>query len=119
MCRPGNAPNNDAPGKGINDECHVNAALPGGHIGEVCQPEQIWPCHAELPVHPIGGTWRLSSDRGPGFLATNDATQPHLAHQTCHSAAGDRNTLAAELSPHLAHTINPNVCLEDAADLGA
>ena len=33
MCRPGNAPTNDAPGEGIDDERHVNEALPGGHIG--------------------------------------------------------------------------------------
>src|SRR5690242_7555498 len=119
MRRPGDASTDDAPGEGVDDERHVNEALPGGHIGEVCQPQQVWPGRMELPVHPIGGTRRPTRDRGPGFLATNDATQAHLAHQPCHSATGHRHALATELSPHLAYAINPKVCLEDAADLGA
>ena len=119
MCRLGDAPADDASGEGVDDERHINEALPGGHIGEVCQPQQIGPGGAEPPVHTIGGTRRLSSNCGPGFLTTNDATQAHLAHQTCHGAAGDRDALAAELPPHLAHAIDSKVCLEEAADLGA
>jgi hypothetical protein len=30
MCRLGNAPTDDAPGEGVDDERHINEALPGG-----------------------------------------------------------------------------------------
>src|SRR5690606_33206891 len=35
MCRAACSPTDDAAGKGINHEGHVNKALPGGHIGEI------------------------------------------------------------------------------------
>src|SRR5438105_3916710 len=39
LCRPGDAPTDDAPGEGVDDERHVNEALPGAHIG-VSRPEE-------------------------------------------------------------------------------
>src|SRR5207248_7167419 len=39
LCRPGDAPTDDAPGEDVDDERHVNEALPGGHIG-VSRPEE-------------------------------------------------------------------------------
>src|SRR6185437_13682213 len=40
MRRPGDAPPDDAPGEGVDDERHVNKALPGGYIG-VSGPEEL------------------------------------------------------------------------------
>ena len=42
----------------------------------------------------------------------------HGSHQPRHRAAGDRNALAGELPPDLAHAIDPEVLLEHPSDLG-
>ena len=46
-------PADDPPGEGINDKRHIDEARPDCDIGEVRQPQSIWPWHTELAVHAV------------------------------------------------------------------
>ena len=73
----GNPPADNAPGKGVDDEGHVDEALPGGHVGEIRHPQGVRPRRPELSVHLVGRTGHsLVGDRGPGFLAADSPAQP-------------------------------------------
>ena len=116
---PRHPPADDAPGEGVDDEGDVDEAGPGRDVGEVRHPQDVRPRRLELPVDPIERTrGRRIADRGPHPLAAHDALQAHLPHQPRDRAAGDRDPLAAELPPDLAHAIDPEVLLEHAADFG-
>lgn len=118
--RPTDPPAGNAPRIGVNDEGHIDEALPGRHIGEVADPQQVRCRHAELPIHLVQWAWRFPvRDRRPVRLAPDDALKAHVLHQPCSRAAGDLEALTAELPPDLADAVDAPVRLEHATDLGA
>jgi hypothetical protein len=77
MGRAADPPADDAAGEGVDDEGHVDEALPGRDIGEVADPEHVRRGHAELTVHLVQRAWLgLVRDRRPVFLAADDALNP-------------------------------------------
>jgi hypothetical protein len=58
--RTAHAPAHDAPGEHVDDEGHVQPALPGRDIGEVRYPQLVRPLGLELPVDPIQRARRLA-----------------------------------------------------------
>jgi hypothetical protein len=67
-------PTHDAPRIGVDDEGNVHKARPGGHIGEVGQPQPVWRRCVELAIDVIQRTnGGLIADRGAHRPATNHA----------------------------------------------
>src|SRR4051794_5678742 len=110
-------PADDPPGTDVDDEGDVDEALPGRDRGEIRQPPRIRPRRMELPVYLVTRTGRrFVADRRLHRLAADRAVKSHLLHQPRRRAAGDRDPLAAQLSPDLAHAVDPEVRLPDPAD---
>src|SRR3954470_19291904 len=110
-------PADDPPGKDVDDEGDVDEALPGRDIGEIRQPQRIRPRRMELPVYLVTQIGRrFVADRRLHRLAADRAVKTHLLHQPRRRAAGDRDPLPAQLSPDLAHAVDPEVRLPDPAD---
>ena len=59
--RAADPPADDAPGEDVDDEGHVQPALPGRDVGEVRDPQLVRPLGPELPVHPSSGHGALAS----------------------------------------------------------
>jgi hypothetical protein len=111
-------PAHDTPGKGVNDEGHVDEAGPGRHIGEVRDPQHVRRRRVELAIDAIERARRcLVAHRGAGRLAADSPLKAHLTHQPRYSAAGGIEALALQLPPHLAHAIDTEVLLEHASHL--
>jgi hypothetical protein len=116
--RAGDAPADDAPGKGVDDEGDIDEAGPGRDVGEVGYPQGVWARRRELPINAIERAWgRRIADCGTDRLAPHDPLQAHRPHQARHGAAGDRDPFPAELSPHLADAIDAEVLLVYPPDL--
>jgi hypothetical protein len=47
------APTDNPPGEHVDHEGHIEPALPRRDIGEIKNPELVWPVCPELPVDPI------------------------------------------------------------------
>ena len=65
MRRGADPPAHDASGKHIDDESHVQPALPGRDVGEVRHPQLVRPVGAELPLHPVQRARRLGIGHPP------------------------------------------------------
>ena len=75
--RRADAPAYDAPGEHVDDEGHVNPALPGRDIGEVRHPQLVRTLGPEVPVDPV--------QRANGLLITH-ITHPSLRACTAMAA---------------------------------
>src|SRR3954471_15681262 len=112
MRRPRHPPADDAAGEDVDDEGHVDEALPGRHVGEIRHPQGVRMRCLEVPVHLVRRAGRrLVSDGGPGLLAANGAAQAHLPHQALYRAAGHHDAFPSELPPDLAGAIDPEVIM--------
>ena len=119
MSCPRHPPADDAAREGVDHEGGVDEPLPGRDVGEIRNPEDVRPRRPELTVHPIGGARRgRVGDGGPCLPPARDAAQPHVPHQAFHRAARHRDALAAELPPDLPGSVDPEVRLVYAPDLG-
>src|SRR5690625_4857876 len=113
MCRAAHPPANDPAGIGVDDEGHIDEALPGGYEREVAHPQAVRRRCLELPIDMIERTGgRLVASRGLYLLAADHPFQAHAAHQPRHRAAGDREAFALLLPPHLTHPIIAEVLLD-------
>ena len=73
-----------------------------------------------MTVHLVQWTGRfLVGDRRPVRCAADSPLNTHALHQPCHGASRNIKALAAQLSPHLAHAIDPSILREHAQDLWA
>jgi len=116
--RPAHPPADDATGIGIDHERDIDEAHPGRDIGEVRDPEHVRARRLELPVDAIERARRgRVADRGPHRLAPHGPLQAHGPHQPRHRAAGDPDSLPAELSPDLPDTVDAEVRLIHPPDL--
>lgn len=103
----------DPAGKGVDDEGHVCEAGPGRHIGEVRDPQPVRRRRVELAVDQIERARRCPvAHRGADGLAADRPLKTQFPHQPRHRAAGDGEAFAPQLTPHLAHAIDPEVLLE-------
>jgi hypothetical protein len=110
----------DAPSAGVDHEGCVDEALPRRHAGEVAHPEPIRCGRVELPVHSVRRTRQgRVLDRRLHGAAAHGAAQAHGAHQSLHRASGDRDALAAQLPPDLAHAVDAEVLRMHACSFGA
>lgn len=113
------APADDTTGISVDDVGDVDEARPDADIGEVGELEPVGRRSMEDPVHMIErARRRLVRHCGAHGLATNDALQPHAAHQSRHGAARHVEAFAHHLPPDLPHAINLEVLGEDAGGLG-
>ena len=104
----------------VHDEGGIDEACPAAHIGEIGDPQPVRRRRLEVPVHLVerargcfvgtGRLHRLSPDR---------SRQAEPLHQPLHCAAGDGDALAFELPPHLPRSVDLEVLVPDAFDLGA
>lgn len=118
MGGPACPPTDNAACKGIDDEGHVDEALPGRHVGEIGEPQHVRRGSKELPVHAVKRAWSgLVADRRADRLATDDALNPHCPHKPSDGAAGDVEALSLQLPPDLAHAIDLKVLIEHPAYL--
>ena len=110
MGGPADPPADDPSGEGVDDEGHVDEALPGRDVGEVRQPERVrprrWNCRFT----------RSSGQDAAGSLTVVRTSRPRTT--PCRPirrisrrdrATGDRRSLPPELPPHLAHAVDAEV----------
>lgn len=113
------APTDDATGKHVDHERHVQPTLPCRDIGEVRHPELIWALSLELPVDPVQrARGARIGIRRANSLAANCASQALQLHQPPDRAACDHNALPVHLLPDLRHTVDLHVGPPDTLDLG-
>ena len=116
--RTAHPPADDAPGEHVDDEGHVQPALPGRDVGEVRHPELIRPLGLELPIDPVQrARRRWIADRRAHDLAADHTAQAEPAHQALDRAAGHRYALAVQLAPDLVGAVDLQVGLPDPFDL--
>ncbi|MBP2449669.1 hypothetical protein JOH51_007177 [Rhizobium leguminosarum] len=69
-------PADDAACERIDDEGHVNEALPSRHIREIGKPQHIRPRCAKLAVYAVERAWsRLVADRRADRLSTDNTLE--------------------------------------------
>jgi hypothetical protein len=75
----GDGPADDPPGPGVHHRGDVHLSLSGGMLGNVGQPQPVWPGDGELPVDQVfrGGRRRLAA----AVSAPVEALQAGLAHE--------------------------------------
>src|SRR4029077_4556896 len=118
VCRSRNPPADNAPGEGIDDKGDIDEAHPGRDIGEVRDPQRVWPRGLELPVDVVErARCRLVADRGFDRLATDSTLQTHGSHQASDSAAGHVLAFALQLTTNLPHAIDLEVLIDHPCDL--
>jgi len=87
------APTHDAPSVDVDDEGHVQPALPGRDVSEVRDPELVGAICAELPVDAIErATSRIVREGRAYALAAPHTLQPLDTHQALDGAARDGDT---------------------------
>lgn len=118
MRRPAHPPADDAAREYVDDEGHIDETLPGGDIGEIRNPEPVRRGSLELAVHPVErARSRLVRDRRSDRLAADDALKAHRPHEPGDGATGHVEALLLQLPPDLAHAVDAEVRLENAAYL--
>src|SRR4051795_12387451 len=104
------APADNAAGIGVDDKGHIDEAGPGGHVGEVGEPEHVRLRRAELAVDVIERARRcLVADRRPHGLTPDYALQAKARHQPLDGAAGDLKAFSPQLPPDLARAVDAEV----------
>lgn len=53
--RSADPPTDDTAGKNVNDKGDIDESLPGRGVGEIRDPQLVWPIRFELPIGPVQG----------------------------------------------------------------
>lgn len=94
MCCPAHPPAHNPTCEGVDDEGHIDKALPTGQVCKVRNPEPVRRRSLELAVHPIERVRsRFIRDGRAHWLATNDTLQAHRTHEPSDGAAGHTKPL--------------------------
>ena len=118
--RAAHAPANDAAGEDINSEGHIDEALSCGYVRKIADPQLVRPLSLELAVDPVKRARHFRvRNRSAHDPATHDAAQAGTAHQPLDGATSHISTLTAQLPPHLFGSVDLQVGLPDALDVGA
>src|SRR5574343_1898089 len=116
--RTADTPADDAAGEHINHESDVDHALPGRDIGEVANPQLVWPIGPELAIDPVQRARRSSISKGGAHdLATHGSAQTGATHQALDRAACHFDLLTLELTPDLLGTVDLHVGMPHAMDV--
>lgn len=101
--RAGDPSADDPARKGVDYEGPIDEAPPGGHVGEVRDPELVRTLRAEVPVHQVPGarSGLVRVGGPPEAPVPGDAPQALLAHEALERAPSHRNPLPVELPPEL------------------
>jgi hypothetical protein len=97
-------PADDPPREHVDDEGHVHEPAPGGHAGQVRDPQLVRTRRRELArdeawgLRPRGLRRDSRSDERP---APHGAGKPQPSHQPGHGAAGDAVVFPLQLLPDL------------------
>jgi hypothetical protein len=84
-------PADDHPCENIDDEGDVDEAGPRRDIGEIGDPELVWPVRMEHPADEIHGPLVvIGCHRGALGLAPDNAMEAHGTHQTLDRAGATR-----------------------------
>ena len=59
MAAGGDLPANDAPRKGVDDECDIDEPGPGVDVSEVDDPQRVGACDLELAIDLVERAQRL------------------------------------------------------------
>jgi hypothetical protein len=111
-------PADDGAAVGVDDERGVAKPRPGGHIGQVRDPQAVGGRGGEVTADQVGRTVGGLCGRGGGSLAAaDDPADAELAHEPGDSVAADLDAFAPELPPDLLGAIHPIVGVPDPADL--
>jgi len=112
------APTHDATAEHVNDEGHIDPALPGRDVGEVRDPQLIGALSPELPVDAIQWARHFGVSHGGALRFTPAHTLQALqAHQPLDGAARHADTFPVELKPDLVCTIDLQVGVPHALNL--
>jgi hypothetical protein len=91
-------PAQDAPCEHVDDDGHVQPALPRRDVREVPNPQLVGVIRIEYPVDPVQRAWRRAVGCGGTHrLAPAHALQPQAPHQALDGATGDAYALAVLL----------------------
>lgn len=117
-CRRRGPPADDPAGEYVDHEGDVDEALPGRDVGEVADPQLVGPPGLEVPADVIQRARGVGvADRGAHAFAANDPAQAQALHQALDGAAGYVEAFPAQLPPHLAHAVDPEILVPDTLDL--
>ncbi len=118
--RPTHPPANDAPRKHVDDERHLQPALPRRNVGEIGNPKLIRPVGRKLAIDPVQrARCRDIWNRRANPFAANRALQSQPLHQSLDRAAGHTNLLPVHLPPDLVCAVDPHVGVPDTLDFRA
>ena len=118
--RPRYLPPDDPVCERVDDEGHINKALPSGHIGEVADPKQVRCRGPEYPVHLIAWTrHRCVRDGCFDNLSAHRTTDTDLFHQSFNCASGHLEAFPLHLMPRLTNAEDLVVIIPDPFDHGA
>jgi len=108
----------DAAGKNADDEDDIDKASPSGNIGEVRNPQLVWPIRLEVAIDPVQrARHRAVTERGAHPLAAPHPAQAEAARQAFDGAAHDLNPFPPQLRPDLVSAIDLKVGLPDALNV--
>ncbi len=108
----GTIPANDPAREAINDERHINKATPGRNEREVGHPKFIGLRGPELAIDLVQGALICRLAVGClDLLATPNALNAKLAHQTFDGTAGDIDLLTLHCMPQLTCPVDRSVLL--------
>jgi hypothetical protein len=114
----GDPPADDGAAVGVDDEPGVAEPRPGGHVGEVGDPQAVGRRRGELAVDEVGGALvGLGGDGGPPRLAAHDPADAELAHEPRHPVAAHGDALPGQLPPDLLSAVHLEVLRVDPLDL--
>ena len=110
-------PADNAAREHVDDERHVQPALPGRDLSEVRYPELVRPIGRELAVDPVqwSGDGHIG-DRRANALAAHRPTQALQLHQPANRAARYCNSFSIHLLPDLRHAIDLHIGPPDTFD---
>jgi hypothetical protein len=111
-------PADDHAGEGVDDKRHVGEPGPGGHVGEIGDPQAIGSRCSEVAVDQIGRAL-VAGGRGggPPLGAPHDPTDAQLTHEPGDVVAADLDAFPAELPPELTGAVDLIVGVPDPLDL--
>ena len=96
------APADDLAGVQVQDGRHVEPALAGCDVGQVCQSDLVWRCSRELPVEQVGGDREGVAAVGRLHAAAlgDKAAYAVAAHQAFDAPAANLSSVCSQGSVH-------------------
>lgn len=117
--RPADPPPDNATGKDVDDEGNIDESLPSRDVGEIRDPQLVWPIRLELPIDPVQRARRGGIAEGrANDLPTHDAAQAETPHQSFDGATHHLNAFPLQLPPDLVGAIDLEIGLPDPLDMG-